>query len=121
MGHKTAIIAQRTMTGATDNATTKLVRGAIKSIEIQTSASNTFWIHTVNSSLINQDLFGATGGYITVASSTVIYPRAKIKDSSNSDGSAGDNLWTEFLVDDVVQVNVASGSSSDTWSIKIHY
>lgn len=110
---------QMTMTGATDTATISDVRGKIVAIDIQTSASNTFWIRE-SSAIVNQDIYGATGTYITVGTSKVVYPRAKIVDSANNDGAAGDNLWTKFVVDGDISINVASGTSADTWTVTLY-
>lgn len=110
---------QQTMTAATDSATIQDVRGKLVAIAIQTSASNTFWIST-QAGPISQDLYGATGSYITVASNQIVYPRAKIVESDNTDGAAGDNLWTQFVVDGDITINVASGTAADTWTVTVY-
>ena len=119
MAIKRYTTGQRTMTGTSDSAIITQVRGKLLAIFIQTSASNTFWVHTVNST-VNQDLLGATGARITVAANSVKQPRDKVVDYANNDGAAGDNLWTPFIIDSDVQIDVASGTSTDTWTATLY-
>ena len=112
----------KTMTAATDTFTTGVIKGAIKSVKVITSASNTFRIFTAGDDPVEYLL--GTSGAVTVAANASYYPRVigNLATTGAALGAANNtNTYQEIYIESVVRIDVASGASDDTWQVLIIY
>lgn len=121
MALRTYRTGQRTATGTTDAVITPNINGKIKCIEIIVSASTVFSITALQSNdadSIIEYLLGSSSSGVTIASDNKVYPR--VLEQKASDGS---NLttYTEIVIDNKINIAVASLSVGDTWEVNIIY
>lgn len=115
----------QTMGGTTQTFNTSHIKGKILKLQIVSSVSNTFrvWIDasdTNTKAIVDEDIFGTVGSPIAVNTSLNIYP--VVAQKTGGDGLITDpDQYTPIIVDDILEVTVASGASADTWSIVIWY
>ena len=115
-----------TMTGATHTLNTTKVSGKIIKVQIVSSASNTFklWVDasdTNTKAIVDEYVIGASGSAVTVAASLTIYPAAVMELAAGTGITVTGNTYDKYIVDDVMEVAVASGVADDTFRIVIWY
>lgn len=111
------------MTGATDSFDIGRIQGKILSIEIETSASNTFKIYTIDSP-VRTHLLGTAGAAVTVAVNSIYRPKLIGNLATTGASLGGNNLtnsYVDIVIDSPVRIDVASGENNDTWGVSIYY
>ena len=116
---------QQTMAAATQTFNTSRIKGQIMKIEVVASASTDFaiWVDASDdntSAIVDQNILGTVASKITVNTTLVVYPVVAQYTGANNTITDPDQ-YIPMIVDDVMEVAVASGAAADTWTINIYY
>jgi hypothetical protein len=112
----------QTLVGTNGTYTTKQINGKILSLKIMVDASITITAHTTGCP-ISEYIFGANGAPITVASTSVFYPRVEGHLASTGAALAAENktnVFQEIAISGTVTFTVV-GTNTKLWQVEVIY
>ena len=111
-----------TMSAATSEIQLPDVTGKIIAVAIKPSGVSTDFVITTTKAGVTEDIFGTTGGAISVAEEGVIVYPVKAK-NLNTTGAAltGDNnIYTPIIIDSSdIDISVSNGAADEYYTVDI--
>jgi len=116
-----------TCTTASHTLNTSRITGKILKVQITASASSGFklWIDASDdntTAVVDEYIIGDATNYVTVNTTTTLYPAYELFNTNQATPATFDpDVYTEYVVDDVLEVSATAVANADTFNVVIWY